>query len=159
MAYEVLQYPVYTPAMREIIAITNGFPALVTTGTITYPNNIPTTAPMAHGYFDGAFIHLSIPKGFGMPEANGALVGITIVNATQFLINLDTTLYTPFAIPPVYYRVSPVTLYDIALPPYKLIDDGTANGALTLTQFAQAIPSAEQANTLQSAEFNVLPYP
>ena len=80
--------PLFQPAMRQIVAITNAFPALVTTS-------------FAHNYPNGTIVRLNIPPYFGMLQAD-TLTG-TIANngnPSQFLINIDTTLFSPFVIPP-----------------------------------------------------------
>lgn len=78
--------PPYQPTFRFISAITNANPALVTT-------SIP------HGYQTGIIARLYIPNGFGMVQANQLFAPITVLNATQFTIALDTQLFDVFANP------------------------------------------------------------
>ena len=79
--------PLFQPAMRQITAITNAQLALVTTS-------------FAHNYVDGTIVRLNVPSYFGMWQAN-QLTGTIINNgiATQFLIDIDTSSFDPFAIP------------------------------------------------------------
>lgn len=78
--------PTFQPAMRLIAAITNANPAVVTT-------------TFAHLYLTGLIVRLDLPPAVGMPQANGMTGTITALSPTTFSINIDTTLFTPFAIP------------------------------------------------------------
>ena len=89
MAILALQKPTFQPAMRIISAITNGFPASVTT-------------TFAHQYMDGLIVRLDIPVGFGMEQANQLFGAIEVTSPTTFLIPIDTTYFTPFAAPMLY---------------------------------------------------------
>ena len=79
-------YPVYQPAMRVITALTNAFPAVVTTS-------------IDHQYQDGIIARLVIPNGFGMVKANGLVGTITVLSDTTFAISLDTTFFDAFTLP------------------------------------------------------------
>src|SRR5204863_7026461 len=72
-----LPNPPFKPAFRIITALTNANPALVTT-------NIP------HLYITGQIVRLYIPEDFGMVQANQLFAPITVVNAIQFTIDIDT---------------------------------------------------------------------
>jgi hypothetical protein len=114
--------PLYQPAMRTITAITNANPALVTTS-------------FAHNYVDGTIVRLYIPAYFGMKQADH-LFGTVTNNGvnTQFLIDIDTTLFDAFVVPP-----------DIAgKSPWWMNFD------------ANVIPIAEDNDTLQAATHNTL---
>lgn len=89
MALLAQQYPVFQPAMRVIAAITNGFPAQVTT-------------TFNHQYASNLIVRINIPLGFGMQEANQLKGTITVNSPTTFLITLDTTGFNPFTIPNNY---------------------------------------------------------
>lgn len=78
--------PVFQPAMRVIAAITNAFPAVVTT-TIN------------HQYITGTIIRFNITKGHGMTQANQQFGPIVVLSPTTFSIAIDTTYYDPFFIP------------------------------------------------------------
>lgn len=86
MAIQAQQFPVFKPAMRIITAITNGFPASVTTS-------------FAHGYASGLVVRLVIPLGFGMQEANDLSGQIVVTGTTTFDIDIDTRYFNPFAVP------------------------------------------------------------
>lgn len=119
MAILAFPNPVFKPAMRIIQSITNGFPASVTT-------------TFAHNYLTGVIIRLDIPPGYGMQEANQLFGAIEVTSSTTFLIPVDTTFFTPFAVPVTY--------------PYD-------------RQYAQTVPFGEVNEILTQAVQNVLPYP
>ena len=176
MTAEVTQFPTYVPAMRIVIGITNAYPALVTTGTITCPGNVPTVTTMDHGYATGLKVYFVIPWGFGMPQINMykmnqdvGFITVHPVNAYQFYVDIDTRLWTPFVVPPVTWTVSPVTGYLLARRPYRLLDDGTLAGKLVVEQFPQVLPlgskkrvATQLHNVSETPEanvtHNVLPY-
>ncbi len=78
--------PAFKPAYRLISAITNANPAVVTTS-------------IDHGYTSGMIVRLIIPPACGMQQANKMTGQITVTGITTFTIDLDTTLFDPFAIP------------------------------------------------------------
>ncbi len=86
MAILAFQFPVFQPAMRIISAVTNGFPASVTT-------------TFAHSYLTGLIVRLDIPPGYGMTEANQLFGAIKVTSTTTFLIPIDTTYFSPFLAP------------------------------------------------------------
>ncbi len=117
-------FPVYQPKMCAVIAITNAPQALVTT-------SLDGVNPGDHQYIDGLIIRIDIPVGYGMPQINQQFAPITVVNATQFSIAIDTTMYDAFSIPTMY----PLT-----------------------SQYAQSVPVAELNSQIIGAVQNVLPY-
>lgn len=80
--------PVFQPAYRLITAITNAYPAQVTTS-------------FDHLYITGTIIRLDIPLGFGMSQVDGQAASIIVNGSDTFLINLDTTTYDPFIVPAI----------------------------------------------------------
>lgn len=93
--YGAISDPLMIPADRDIIAITQSFPAVITT-------NIP------HGYQDLWWIRLIVPQGFGMTVLNKRKFLITVLNDTQFSIDIDSTHFDAFVIPPYgLYPLSP----------------------------------------------------
>lgn len=78
--------PIFQPAMRLITAITNAAYATVTTS-------------FAHQYRTGLIVRLDIPIACGMQQANQLTGAIIVVSPSVFTINIDTTLFDPFAIP------------------------------------------------------------
>ena len=86
MAIQAQMRPVFYPAMRIITAITNDFPASVTTS-------------FAHGYGSGLIVRLVIPLGFGMQQANKLFGEIDVTSPTTYNISIDTSLFDPFVVP------------------------------------------------------------
>jgi hypothetical protein len=76
-------------------------------------------------------VRLIIPPGYGMIQANQLYSDITVINATTFTINLDTTQFNAFT--------TPITSPQDA-------------------QYAQSIPFGEVNSTLLASLKNVLPY-
>lgn len=122
MSIQAQTFPVFQPAMRIITNITNGYPAVVTTS-------------FAHQYTTGLIVRLILPPGYGMEQANQQFSNITVIDTTNFSINLDTTLYRAFILPPV-----------------------TTEYPWSPTEYAQSIPIGEVNSTVYLATKNVLPY-
>ena len=78
--------PVYQPAMRIITALTNAYPAAVTTS-------------FDHDYLDNLIVRLKIPEGYGMLKANNLVGTITVTGTTTFTIDIDTTYFDTFITP------------------------------------------------------------
>ncbi len=87
--------PYQIPAARGIGAITNAFPAQVTT-------------TLNHGYITGAIVRLYVPPYCGMEQANRLKGSIEVTGATTFLIDIDTTHFDPFVAPPANLTPSQV---------------------------------------------------
>lgn len=90
--YFVFQNSAFQPTMCNILSITNGFPCTVTT---TYDG----INPGANGYETGLIVNLKVPQGFGMVQANNLYAEITVLNANQFTMPIDTTNFDPFVVP------------------------------------------------------------
>lgn len=88
MSIVAIPDPIFQPAMRIINSITNGYPALVMTS-------------FAHNYVSGTIVRFYIPWDFGMTQINHQYSPIMVVDATSFTIDIDTTDYDAFIIPPV----------------------------------------------------------
>jgi len=86
MAYQAIEFPTFQPSMRIIVAITNAFPASVTT---SFP----------HQYLNGTIVRLYIPKIYGMQQANELKGTILITGDTSFNIDIDTTFFDSFVVP------------------------------------------------------------
>ncbi len=95
MSIIALAIPVYKPAMRAVINITNAPQALVTT-------SLDGINPGDNGYIDGLIIRIDMPPEFGMPQINQQFAPITIVSSSTFLIDIDTTTYDVFSVPTQY---------------------------------------------------------
>ena len=87
-------HPIFQPAMRIILSITNANPAVVTT---SYDGLVHG----AHYYHNGTIVRLDIPVADGMQEANQFFGPISVIDQYSFSIPLDTTHFTPFSIPNV----------------------------------------------------------
>jgi hypothetical protein len=146
----------YQPAVRIITSITNDYPALITTGTITYPGHVLTITPIVHQYLSGTIVRIQIPNYFGMSQLNGQQGEITRVNTTQFTIDIDTTLYDPFVIPPIVLVLDPISDPARMVPvhPIRELSDGT----YAQEQYAYVIPFGEDTAQLTASVQNVLPY-
>lgn len=81
-----VQYPFFQPAMRQIAAITNSFPAIVTT-------------TFNHNYITGTIIRFDITPNHGMAQANQLFGPIVRLSPTTFSIAIDTTFFDAFSIP------------------------------------------------------------
>jgi hypothetical protein len=127
--YYAQQFPVFQRAMRNILSITQDINALVTT-------TFDGVNPGNHNYSTGLIARLYVPYGFGMVQANELEGPITVINATQFTIPIDTTNFDAFVV-----------------PPYQPGNFGTP---------AQVVPVGEISDILTQATQNVLagtPYP
>lgn len=90
--YYAVQYPTFQRAMRNVLSISQAEKALITT---TYDG----VNPGNHDYETGLIIRLYIPKGFGMVQAHGLKGSITVINNTQFTVDINTLEFDPFVIP------------------------------------------------------------
>lgn len=72
--------------MRIIASITNSTNAVVTT-------------TFAHGYVDGTIVRFDIPPALGMQQINQLTSPIVVTGLTTFDIEINTSLFEPFAIP------------------------------------------------------------
>lgn len=85
--------PVFEPSMKIILNITNSFPATVTT-------SVDGVNPANHNYQTGLIVRLVIPPGFGMTQANQLTGAINVISPTMFNIDIDTTTFGVFVMPP-----------------------------------------------------------
>ena len=81
--------PIFQPAMRQIAAITQSNPAIVTT-------------TQNHLYKSGNIIRLDIPANFGMVQANQQFGTTVVTGPTTFTIAIDTTFYDAYVVPAAY---------------------------------------------------------
>lgn len=124
--YYGVQFPTYQPAMRNILSITQAEQALITT-------TFDGINPGDHQYASGLIVGLVIPPGFGMVQADKFQGPITVINATQFTVPLNTNDFDAFVV-----------------PAYNPGHFGTP---------AQVVPLGEVNDILIMATQNVLPYP
>jgi hypothetical protein len=84
--------PMFQPALRNILSITNAPQAVITT-------TFDGVNPGVHQYHNGLIIRLLVPKGFGMVQANQLYGTVTVIDDTSFSVDIDTTLMDPFVVP------------------------------------------------------------
>jgi hypothetical protein len=78
------------PMTLKISNITQGYPMVVTVSNLT-----PLTP-----YITGQVVYLSVPFDYGMYQANALTPQIIAINGSQFSLNVDSTQFDPFVIPP-----------------------------------------------------------
>lgn len=83
--YGALTDPIFEPAVRDIAAISNSNPMVVTT---TFDNS----------YLTGLIVRLVVPPAFGMIQADGLQGDITVTSTTTFTMNVDSTYFDAFVI-------------------------------------------------------------
>jgi hypothetical protein len=82
-----LESTTFAPALRQISAITQANPAVVTT-------------TFDHGYITGTIIRLYIPLTHGMQQAQHAFSSITVLGDTTFSMDsLNTITFDAFVLP------------------------------------------------------------
>ena len=86
IASNVDEYNQFYPSRRTISNITQAAAGVVTT-------------LVDHSLTTGQQVRINVPDVCGMTQLNGHLVTVTVVNASTFSINVDTTNYTAFAFP------------------------------------------------------------
>jgi len=92
----------FQPAMRLVNAITNAYPAAVTT-------------TFDHGYTDGLKVRFYVPPWYGMPQMDKQVGTVTVTGNTTFTVDIDTRQFDAFALAaPAWYQnkcalVIPVT--------------------------------------------------
>ena len=130
--YYAVEQPTYQPAMRNILSITNAYPAVVTT---TFDGLVPGD----HLYKTGLIVRLVIPKGYGMEQLDLKYAPITVLSSSTFSIDIDTASFDPF--------ISPSAPIDIKGSKFTRDPDP-----------AQSVPIGEINSQLINAVQNVLPY-
>jgi len=102
-----IQLPTYLPAMRIITAITQAIEAVVTTS-------------FANDYVTGEIVRISVPfengrNTWGMGQIDGLTGTITVINTTQFSINIDTRAFDALVVPgaPINQRAYVVPIGEI----------------------------------------------
>lgn len=113
MTFYVLPQPMYIPAMKAISNITNGFPAVVTTTT-------------DHNYINGIIVRIVIQPGYGMQQLNMLMGAITIIDATNFNLFIDTTAFDPYVTP----STTPQTCQVVPVGDNSQIGDGYIHNRL-----------------------------
>lgn len=90
--YAAIQNPIFIPAGRDILSITNANPALVTT-------TFDGINPGDHGYNSGLIVRMVIPPEYGMQQLDQQQGVISVTSPSTFTISLDTSGYDPFVNP------------------------------------------------------------
>lgn len=138
---------IYRPQMYLITNITNSNPAVVTTSTPTDYTILPTNlVGQGTTITSGLIVRIIVPwtsswlvggvRMKGMVEINEMSGTIAVINPTQFSIDIDTTGFSAFAIPPL-----------VTLPSGKIVQQ----------QQAQVVPIGETNDLLVYAVQNILP--
>ena len=81
------QHPTFQRAMRLIDDITNAEQALVAT-------------TFDHNYETGDIVRIYVPNGWGMVQINQLVGTIVVTGDTTFTIDIDTTTFDIFSVPP-----------------------------------------------------------
>jgi len=87
MANQYLPGVIQIPSMLLIIGITQSFPMVVTF-------IVPDTG--SNTYVPGQLVRLSVPKTWGMFQANGSTGKILAVDSTTMALNIDSTYFDTF---------------------------------------------------------------
>lgn len=90
--YYSVEFPAFQPAMRNILSITQAYPAVFTT-------TFDGTNPGDHQYLTGLIVRIRIPEFFGMEQMNGFLGSITVLSPSTFSMDIDSTNFDPFVVP------------------------------------------------------------
>jgi len=81
-----IESPTFQPALRIVTAITNSFPAAITTS-------------FDHDYKAGLIVSFRVPKTFGMKRMNKLIGKITVTGTNTFTVDINTLLFNSFAVP------------------------------------------------------------
>lgn len=101
MANQYLPPVILIPGSFLITGITQASPMVI---TFTVPANSANT------YLIGQLVRLTVPKTWGMYQANGLTGKIIAVGASTMSLNIDSSLFDPF----VYNPTSPETPASLA---------------------------------------------
>lgn len=82
------------PNSLIITGISNTMPMIITT---TLDNTAPN--PRANTYQIGMNVRLTVPKSYGMYQANGLVGTIIGISGNIFAVNIDSSLFDTFVIP------------------------------------------------------------
>lgn len=138
--------PLFYPRRRNIASITQAANA-----------NVLTTVP--HGYVNGQLIRFSVGQASGMVQIDQMLGTVTVVDANNFTVNIDTTGFTAYTYPtsaqilagaqfPIVVPVGENTAGALAMSPVPdILSDATVNtGFLGVIMPAGANAPGGQAN-------------
>lgn len=91
--YGAIENPVYAPAVRNILSITQASQAVITT---TFDGLVAGD----HGYVSGTIVRIIVPENFGMQQINKLSGPITVLSPSTFSIPINTLSFDAFSIPP-----------------------------------------------------------
>lgn len=83
-----------TPNSLIITGITQALPMVI---TCTLDNFTPN--PRVNTYFVGMNVQITVPRPYGMFQANGLIGRIMAIDGNSFTMNIDSTLFDAFVIP------------------------------------------------------------
>jgi len=143
--YRIINYnPLFYPRRRFIANISQAASA-----------NVLTTIP--HGYVNGQLVRFIIPSVSAMTQLDGLTGTVTVVDANNFTVNIDTTSFSAFTFPtaaqmpasyPLVVPVGEDTAGALAMSPVPdILSDATVNtGFLGMTLTAGALLPGGVAN-------------
>jgi len=109
-------------------------PQFLLVSNITRAQFMVVTVTTVNTFVIGQNVYLSVPVSYRMIEANaltGAIIGISGLN---FTLNIDSTQFTPFVVPPTYQEqpasLSPAgsrNLYNVTTVPFHCLDGTVGN--------------------------------
>ena len=100
MEYVALEQPTYKPAVRVIDAISQAYPASITT---SFDHDYPLV-----GNGPGMLVRIIVPWNFGMTQINKMTGTITVTSPTTFTIDIDSRLFDAFVKPADRVLIPPV---------------------------------------------------
>lgn len=80
------------PSSLILTAITRASPMVVTV-------SVGNATTEANTYIVGMAIRLFVPVTYGMRQANNLVGTITVINGSNFTLNLDSSQFDPFVVP------------------------------------------------------------
>lgn len=80
------------PSSLILTAIIRASPMVVTV-------SVGNTTTEANTYIVGMAIRLFVPVTYGMRQANNLVGTITVINGSNFTLNLDSSQFDPFVVP------------------------------------------------------------
>jgi hypothetical protein len=136
IARNVDEYNRFYPARRVICNITQAAAGVVTT-------------MVDHSLTTGQQVRINVSDVCGMTELNGQLVTVTVINASTFSINVDTTGYTAFAFPTIAIPAfTPAEMVPVGI---AMAYNTTITAALRNNEFTGITLSATNGGGLQWA--------
>lgn len=94
--------PIFLPAMRLILSITQTNPVVITTTLRTQVvGGVLVAVAANHDYNSGLIVRMRIPEACGMQQLNDYVGEIIVTGPTTFTLNVDGTKFDAFDIPVV----------------------------------------------------------